>query len=128
MHSKSLLSSMRYLTFLLVARILGDDMDSHRAVVRGISAGHRCDVPVCAGFSAEATLAAAATFVAAMAAAFNIVIAKRHLMLVGAVPLTFHQMLFGGGVQRLDSTQRIDQLASRKWGGSDLCGTGDYRA
>jgi drug/metabolite transporter (DMT)-like permease len=32
----------------------------------------------------------------------------------------------GGGVQRLDSTQRIDQFASRKWGGGHLCGTGDH--
>jgi len=46
-------------------------------------------------FSAKVTLAAVAIVVAAMAAAFNIVIAKRHLMLVGAVPLTFHQMLWG---------------------------------
>jgi drug/metabolite transporter (DMT)-like permease len=47
------------------------------------------------GFSIKVTLAAAAIVVAAMAAAFNIVIAKRHLMLVGAVPLTLHQMLWG---------------------------------
>jgi drug/metabolite transporter (DMT)-like permease len=46
-------------------------------------------------FSTKVTLAAVAIVVAAMAAAFNIVIAKRHLMLVGAVPLTFHQMLWG---------------------------------
>jgi drug/metabolite transporter (DMT)-like permease len=53
------------------------------------------DPLVATGFSAKATLAAVAIVVAAMAAAFNIVIAKRHLMLVGAVPLTFHQMLWG---------------------------------
>ncbi len=46
-------------------------------------------------FSTKVTLAAVAIVVAAMAAAFNIVIAKRHLMLVGAVPLTLHQMLWG---------------------------------
>lgn len=46
-------------------------------------------------FSAKVSLAAVAIVVAAMAAAFNIMIAKRYLMLVGAVPLTFHQMLWG---------------------------------
>jgi drug/metabolite transporter (DMT)-like permease len=53
------------------------------------------DPLVATGFSVKATLAAVAIVVAAMAAAFNIVIAKRHLTLVGAVPLTFHQMLWG---------------------------------
>jgi len=53
------------------------------------------DPLVATGFSVKVTLAAAAIVVAAMAAAFNIVIAKRHLMLVGAVPLTFHQMSWG---------------------------------
>jgi drug/metabolite transporter (DMT)-like permease len=53
------------------------------------------DPLVATGLSAKVTLAAVAIVVAAMAAAFNIVIAKRHLMLVGAVPLTFHQMLWG---------------------------------
>ena len=53
------------------------------------------DPLVATGFSVKVTLAAVAIVVAAMAAAFNIVIAKRHLMLVGAVPLTFHQMLWG---------------------------------
>jgi drug/metabolite transporter (DMT)-like permease len=47
------------------------------------------------GFSVKVTRAAVAIVVAAMAAALNIVIAKRHLMLVGAVPLTLHQMLWG---------------------------------
>jgi drug/metabolite transporter (DMT)-like permease len=47
------------------------------------------------GFSVKATLAAVAIVVAAVAAAFNIVIAKRHLMLVGALPLALHQMLWG---------------------------------
>jgi drug/metabolite transporter (DMT)-like permease len=53
------------------------------------------DPLVATGFSVKVTLAAVAIVVAAMAAAFNIVIAKRHLMLVGAVPLTLHQMLWG---------------------------------
>jgi drug/metabolite transporter (DMT)-like permease len=53
------------------------------------------DPLVATGFSVQVTLAAVAIVVAAMAAAFNIVIAKRHLMLVGAVPLTPHQMLWG---------------------------------
>jgi drug/metabolite transporter (DMT)-like permease len=53
------------------------------------------DPLVATGFSVKATLAAVAIVVAAIAAAFNIVIAKRHLMLVGAVPLTLHQMLWG---------------------------------
>jgi O-acetylserine/cysteine efflux transporter len=53
------------------------------------------DPLVATGFSLKVTLAAVAIVVAAMAAAFNIVIAKRHLMLVGAVPLTLHQMLWG---------------------------------
>jgi drug/metabolite transporter (DMT)-like permease len=126
------------------------------------------------GFSVKATLAAVAIVVAAVAAAFNIVIAKRHLMLVGALPLALHQMLWGtlglgiisaitgewrnvhyslgatlavlylglarqhalddllrhpvgGGVQRLDSTQRIDSLANRKWRGGDRRGTGNRR-
>jgi hypothetical protein len=148
------------------------------------------DPLVATGFSAKATLAAVAVVVAAMAAAFNIVIAKRHLMHVGRYPADFspdvmrnagsrnhfrdhrrmapHPLLtrcnpgravswtcgfrrgichvllvikdnarhhalddllrhtVGGGVQRPDSTQRIDQLSSRKWRGGDLCGTGDY--
>jgi drug/metabolite transporter (DMT)-like permease len=53
------------------------------------------DPLVATGFSVKVTLAAVAIVVAAMAAAFNIVIAKRHLMLIGAVPLTLHQMLWG---------------------------------
>jgi drug/metabolite transporter (DMT)-like permease len=53
------------------------------------------DPLVATGFSVKVTLAAVAIVVAAMAAAFNIAIAKRHLMLVGAVPLTLHQMLWG---------------------------------
>ncbi len=53
------------------------------------------DPLVATGFSVKVTLAAVAIVVAAMAAAFNIVIAKRHLMLLGAVPLTLHQMLWG---------------------------------
>jgi drug/metabolite transporter (DMT)-like permease len=53
------------------------------------------DPLVATGFSDKVTLAAVAIVIAAMAAAFNIVIAKRHLMLVGAVPLTLHQMLWG---------------------------------
>ena len=53
------------------------------------------DPLVATGFNAKATLAAVAIVVAALAAAFNIVIVKRHLMLVGAVALTFHQMLWG---------------------------------
>jgi drug/metabolite transporter (DMT)-like permease len=47
------------------------------------------------GFSVKVTLGAVAIVVAATAAAFNIVIAKRYLMVVGAVALTFHQMLWG---------------------------------
>jgi drug/metabolite transporter (DMT)-like permease len=53
------------------------------------------DPLVATGFSVKVTLAAVAIVVAAIAAAFNIVIAKRHLMHVGAVPLTLHQMLWG---------------------------------
>lgn len=53
------------------------------------------DPLVATGFSVKVTLAAVAVVVAAMAAAFNIVIAKRHLMLIGAVPLTLHQMVWG---------------------------------
>jgi drug/metabolite transporter (DMT)-like permease len=53
------------------------------------------DPPVTAAFSDKVALAAVAVVVAAVATAFNIVIAKRHLMLIGAVPLTFHQMLWG---------------------------------
>lgn len=53
------------------------------------------DPLVATGFGAKSTMAAVAIAVAAVAAALNIVIAKRHLMLVGAVSLTFHQMLWG---------------------------------
>jgi drug/metabolite transporter (DMT)-like permease len=53
------------------------------------------DPLVATGFSVKVSLAAVAIVVAALAAAFNIVIAKRHLMLVDAVPLTLHQMVWG---------------------------------
>jgi len=53
------------------------------------------DQLVATDFNAKVVLAAAAIVIAAIAAALNVVIAKRHLMIVGALPLAVHQMVWG---------------------------------
>ncbi|HYM35751.1 MAG TPA: EamA family transporter [Steroidobacteraceae bacterium] len=53
------------------------------------------DQLVITDFNANVILAAIAIVVAAIAAALNVVIAKRHLMIVDALPLAVHQMIWG---------------------------------
>jgi drug/metabolite transporter (DMT)-like permease len=48
-------------------------------------------------FTAAILIACIAVVVAAIAAAFNVAIAKRHLMTLGAISLTVHQMIWGVG-------------------------------
>lgn len=48
-------------------------------------------------FTSTILIACVAIVIAALAAAFNVAIAKRHLMTLGAISLTVHQMIWGVG-------------------------------